>query len=93
MVTVIQYSRDIKSQDASCIFCIADVDIENHAMMLADTLKGKVKTTLGSRRWNSQAIVVVDTTWLLRNLRTLRVDTSRAKSCSGSVSSSAFGSS
>jgi hypothetical protein len=43
VVAVIQYGRDIKGQDASCIFCIADVDIENHAMMLAYALKGKVK--------------------------------------------------
>ena len=39
MIAVVQDSRDVERQNTSGILCIAHVDVENHAMMLANTFE------------------------------------------------------
>ena len=36
MVAIVEYSWDIKRQDASCILCITHIHVQYHAMILTD---------------------------------------------------------
>ncbi len=92
---LVEQRWNVEGQHAACVGDVPDVDIDDHAVILAYTCIC-VSTLLvvpPTEATDAHAIVVVETTWLLRNLRRDLCETSTPCISDGSFSpvSSPFG--
>lgn len=73
--------RNVEGENTPCVSNIPDIDIQDHTVPLADTYRGPNirRLTLATIRGNPQAMVVLESTWLFKNLTKLLIDMSTPK--------------